>query len=73
MGDGAFMAQRGSSQLVFGVPGKQAQARHFVGILFHASQLSGQVRTEFHDLDTTGGAQRFAIEQIGASSHVEFD
>ncbi len=46
---------------------------HFVGILFHASQLRGQVRTEFGGLDTTDGAKWFAIEQIEGSPHVEFD
>lgn len=44
---------------------------HFVGILFHAVGLNGQLRTEFHDLDTTDGARWFAIDDFEMSPHVE--
>jgi 8-oxo-dGTP diphosphatase len=50
----------------------QGEQGHFVGVLFHGSQLAGQVRTEFQDLDTTDGAQWFAIEQIEDLPHVKF-
>jgi ADP-ribose pyrophosphatase YjhB (NUDIX family) len=44
---------------------------HFVGILFHASELSGHLREEFDDLDTTDGAQWFPIDDIENLPHVE--
>jgi ADP-ribose pyrophosphatase YjhB (NUDIX family) len=45
---------------------------HFVGILFHASEISGQLRAEFGDLDTTDGAGWFPIDGIETLPHVEF-
>jgi 8-oxo-dGTP diphosphatase len=49
----------------------QRDSGHFVGILFHASEFDGRLRTLFGDLDTTSGAEWFPIDEIDALPHVE--
>jgi 8-oxo-dGTP diphosphatase len=44
---------------------------HFLGILFHAAEVRGQLRVEFDDLDTTDGVGWFPIDDIEALPHVE--
>ncbi|MET0904420.1 MAG: NUDIX domain-containing protein [Acidimicrobiales bacterium] len=44
---------------------------HVIGIVFHASELSGELRTEFDDEDTTDDAQWFPIADVDALPHVE--
>jgi 8-oxo-dGTP diphosphatase len=44
---------------------------HLVGIVFHASRLTGELRKEFDDDDTTDAAQWFPIDGVEALPHVD--
>jgi 8-oxo-dGTP diphosphatase len=49
----------------------QGASGHFVGVVFHASGLSGELREDFTDDDTTDGVQWFPIDDLEALPHVE--
>ncbi len=47
------------------------ESGHLVCIVFHASELSGELREEFDDEDTTDAAQWFPIDDVEVLPHVE--
>ena len=49
----------------------RGEAGHLVCIVFHASELSGELRKEFDDEDTTDAVQWFPIDDVEALPHVE--
>ena len=49
----------------------RGRSGHVVGIVFHASDLRGDLRTEFDQADTTDGVRWFPIDAIEALPHVE--
>jgi 8-oxo-dGTP diphosphatase len=49
----------------------RGEAGHIISIVFRATELVGELRDEFKDLDTTDAAQWFSLDEIGALPHVE--
>ena len=49
----------------------RGSAGHFLGLVFFASDVRGELRAGFDGLDTTDGAAWVPIEDVGALPHVE--
>jgi len=49
----------------------QGAPGHLVGVVFHASGLSGELREDFGGDDTTDAVQWFSIDDLEALPHVE--